>query len=36
MRWSLGFALLLVLLIALGFGYHLGNLYADHLFGPLS
>lgn len=33
MRWSLGFALILVLLIALGFGYQWGNLFADHLLG---
>jgi len=33
--WALGFALLLVVLFALGVGYHIGNGVADHLFGPL-
>lgn len=35
MRWAWGFALLLVCIVALGVGYHLGNGFADHLLGPL-
>jgi hypothetical protein len=33
MRWAAGFALLMALIFALSFGYHLGAAYIDHVVG---